>query len=240
MSRFPLARATARLLVSLACLLAVLALAGPAAAEDAPAPYNESDAYWSWPGSVLLHIGTTPVGDSSGYVRSDPIYLDCPSACTRPFNPGTTVVLHAYATNGFKFAGWEGAACEGQETSTCTLTITENTIVNATFTGKYVPLPPEVWPGTGGPYTLNVSSAGGSGINLITGPGIECGFIWFDCSETYAAGTEVTLDAVGFIFDTFEGWSDGESDNPYTFTMNSNRSLTANFSGFFMPCPPFC
>lgn len=71
-------------------------------------------------------------------------------------------------------------------------------------------------------YTL-VVSAGGNGSGTISpAPG----------SHTYQAGTPVTITATPLQGSTFSGWSGtvSASTNPLTITMNSNKSLTANFS----------
>lgn len=46
---------------------------------------------------------------------------------------------------------------------------------------------------------------------------------------TYLAGTQVTLRATPYEGYTFTGWGDGTTSAVYTFTLNSNVTLTANF-----------
>jgi hypothetical protein len=76
-------------------------------------------------------------------------------------------------------------------------------------------------------YTLSVSKSG-TGSGTVSGPGINCGS---DCSETYNAGTTVTLTATPSSGSTFAGWSgDCSGTGSCTLTMNSNKSVTANFN----------
>jgi hypothetical protein len=82
-------------------------------------------------------------------------------------------------------------------------------------------------------YTLNVYKAS-NGSGTVTGPGIDCGT---DCSESYNQGTQVTLTATPASGSTFTGWSGDCSGTQLTctLTMNSNKSVTANFS--LLPLP---
>jgi len=76
-------------------------------------------------------------------------------------------------------------------------------------------------------YTLTVSKSG-SGSGTVTGPGINCGT---DCSESYTAGTNVTLTATPASGSYFAGWSgDCSGTGSCTLTMNSNKSVTATFN----------
>jgi thermitase len=76
-------------------------------------------------------------------------------------------------------------------------------------------------------YTLTVQKAG-AGSGTVSGPGINCGS---DCTETYNAGTQVTLTATPASGSTFVGWSGACSGTgSCTLTMNSNKSVTATFN----------
>ncbi len=46
---------------------------------------------------------------------------------------------------------------------------------------------------------------------------------------TYEPGTQVTVTATPAATANFVNWSDGKTDNPYTFTVNQNVNLTAVF-----------
>jgi len=80
-------------------------------------------------------------------------------------------------------------------------------------------------------YLLTVSTAGpGSGSVTSSPPGIDCGA---DCTESYAAGTVVTLTAAPGASSTFEGWSGGSCSGTSLvcqLTMDTARSATATFA----------
>jgi hypothetical protein len=79
-------------------------------------------------------------------------------------------------------------------------------------------------------YTLSVSKSGsGSGTVTSSPAGINCGS---DCSETYSAGTPVTLSASPASGSTFSGWS-GEGcsgTGTCTVSMTQARNVTATFN----------
>jgi hypothetical protein len=189
---------------------------------------------WSWPGAVLLSVETTPTGDAAGSVRSDPYLVDCPGACTRPYQPGSKVSLTEAPTHGFTFTSWSGVTCdEGQTASTCTFVISKDTHVVADYSGKYDPSP------VGAPCcTLTVNVSGFIAGVWTSGDNISCvtDFLAYyygipnRCSATFAPGTDVTLYPEGC--DNFLGWSDtGAVNYARTFTMNSNISVGAIFDG---------
>ena len=79
-------------------------------------------------------------------------------------------------------------------------------------------------------HTLNVSNAGtGSGTVTSNPAGINCGA---DCSESYSAGTVVTLTASPAGGSTFSGWSGAGCSGTGTcsVTMNAAASVTATFT----------
>jgi uncharacterized repeat protein (TIGR02543 family) len=230
-------RPAARVLLALASLLALAAIVtgpgGAATRADAPSPFDQSDNFWAWPGAVLLHVGVSPADESAGYVESDPLYIDCPFACTRPYDVGSKVVLHAYPTNGYTFTGWEGTACAGQG-DPCTLTMGADTVVTANFSGHYVPVQPAAPPT--GMATLHVSLQANEPISWVSSDkgGIDCedfGVVG-KCSASYPVGTKVTLSAHPFFMSYLSSWSGSATGttNPVTVTMNGDRSVTAHFS----------
>ncbi len=76
-------------------------------------------------------------------------------------------------------------------------------------------------------YTLSVGKSG-SGTVTSAQPGINCGF---DCSETYGAGTSVTLHAAADPGSSFAGWSgDCAGSGSCNLTMTAARSVTATFN----------
>ena len=165
------------------------------------------------PPNRTLTVSTS--GTGSGSVTGTGIA--CPGDCSETYADGTPVSLSASADAGSTFAGW-GGACSG--TGSCNLTMNGNKAVSAGF---------------GGPLrTLSVNFSGG-GTGAITGPGINCSSGGsFDCSETYADGTAVTLTAVATGGDRFDGWG-GACGGTGTcqLTMNADKSVSAIFT--FVP-----
>jgi hypothetical protein len=72
----------------------------------------------------------TKAGSGTGTVTSSPGGISCGSTCAHPFRHGTAVTLTAVASARSRFAGWSGA-CSG--TGACTLTMSANRSVTATF-----------------------------------------------------------------------------------------------------------
>jgi hypothetical protein len=87
-----------------------------------------------------------------GYVESlAPFagYINCPQACARPVEPGTTMTLIARknqddtGAGGLAFSHWEGEVCNGVTTEPCTFTMPPgdpSVDVIAVFTGIYIGL----------------------------------------------------------------------------------------------------
>lgn len=69
-------------------------------------------------------------GTASGTVTSAPAGIRCTPSCSASFSSGTSVKLTAVPAKGAFFVGWSGA-CKG--TATCTLVMTANKSVTATF-----------------------------------------------------------------------------------------------------------
>jgi hypothetical protein len=230
-------RRTTRFGVVLALLVvfgSLFASSGGASVSLAKAASDETP--WSWPGAVMLSVETTPSGDAAGNVRSDPYLVDCPGACTRPYDPGSKITLTEAPTHGFTFTAWSGVTCdEGQTTSTCTFVITKDTHVVADYSGKYDPSPVALTC-----CTLSVSVNGFLGFVAGAQGAILCGapFLQYvepqyfgQCSATFPSGTEVTIYADSFC-DYFLGWTDtGGFAYSRTFTMTHNISVGANYDG---------
>jgi uncharacterized repeat protein (TIGR02543 family) len=69
---------------------------------------------------------------ANGTVTSSPIGINCGSDCLQGYNSGTTVTLTATPTFGSVFVGW-GGDCSGILVPTCTVNMTGNRSVTATF-----------------------------------------------------------------------------------------------------------
>ncbi|MGD9216534.1 MAG: right-handed parallel beta-helix repeat-containing protein [Desulfobacteraceae bacterium] len=67
----------------------------------------------------------------SGSVGSDPAGIDCGQNCQHDFTSGAQVTLTATPEDGYELESW-GGACD-DSASTCTLALTEDRVVTATF-----------------------------------------------------------------------------------------------------------
>jgi gliding motility-associated-like protein/uncharacterized repeat protein (TIGR02543 family) len=122
------------------------------------------------------------------------------------YDAGTEVTLTATPAAGYTFTGWSGDA-SGTSVST-TITMTGNKSATANFQAQTTTIT----------YTLSATVVPSEG-GVVTGKG------------TYDAGTTVTLIATPASGYIFTGWSGDISDASASVavTMNSNKSVTANF-----------
>ena len=160
-------------------------------------------------------LSVVRAGAGTGSVSSNPAGISCGTDCSEPYADNTSVTLTAAAAGGSTFAGWAG--CDTVSGTTCTVTMTASRTVTATFD---VPR-----------FLLTVNKTGlasGNGSVSSTPAGIDCGA---DCSESYTAGTVVTLTATPSAL--FSGWTgcDAVSGATCTVTMQSARSVSAAFVG---------
>lgn len=161
-------------------------------------------------GASLHTLTVSKSGTGSGTVTS--IGINCGSDCSEGYTAGTSVTLTATPAAGSTFSGWSGD-CSGTSTY-CTVSMTNPRNVTAMFTAG------------GLSHTLTVSKAGTGG-GTVTSTGINCGT---DCSESYAAGTSVTLTATPASGSYFSGWSgDCSGAGTCILAMNSAKNVTATF-----------
>jgi YVTN family beta-propeller protein len=102
-------------------------IGGPITVGTAPAPLG----IFIVP-PTLLSVGEA--GSGAGLVTSSPVGVNCSAGskkCLVPFANGTQVTLTASASAGSSFMGWSGGGCGG--IGTCTVTLSANTTVAATF-----------------------------------------------------------------------------------------------------------
>ena len=133
-------------------------------------------------------LKVSAAGSGSGSITGPGI--NCPGDCSETYANGANVTPECLAGDGSSFGGWSGD-CSGGGAS-CQVAMTSDRSAGANFVAST--------PQTG---TLKVSAAG-SGSGSITGPGINCPG---DCSETYANGANVTLNASAASGSSFGGWS---------------------------------
>lgn len=117
------------------------------------------------------------------------------------YTHGQTATLTATANADFEFQGWS----DGSTDNPYTVTVTADATYTATFSEVGAIY-----------YTIAVNAEPAEG-GSVTGGG------------TYEEGTTVTLTATANEGYTFEGWSDGITQNPRTVTVTGNMNFTARF-----------
>jgi hypothetical protein len=123
------------------------------------------------------------------------------------FAGGTSQTVTATANSGYTFANWteNGSVVSNSASYTFTLNGNRNLVANFAIVT----------------YTITTSSSPGNG-GTTTGGG------------TFAAGTSQTVTATANSGFTFSNWTENGSvvstSASYTFTLNGNRSLVANFA----------
>lgn len=156
-------------------------------------------------------LTATKTGTGSGTLTASGLSCDG-DTCTGTYGHNATVTITASASSGSMLSDWIG--CTTEDGNTCTVTMTSDKTVVATFTL----IPPDT-------HVLTVEK---SGSGTVTGAGINCGT---DCTEAYEDGTAVTLTAFpasGFVF---TGWSGGCSGiDTCEVTMNTDVTVSATFT----------
>ena len=156
-------------------------------------------------------LSVTANGSGSGKVSGGGI--SCPGTCSNTYPAGTTVSLSAQPAATSSFSGWSGD-CSGQ--AGCAVTMNTNHAVTATFTQPAT---------VAANHTLSVS-VNGSG--TVSGGGISCPGT---CSNSYPAGTKVTLEAKPAAGYRFAGWSgDCTAKSSCSVTMSSDKSVRGTFT----------
>ncbi|MGN6186689.1 MAG: InlB B-repeat-containing protein, partial [Thermoanaerobaculia bacterium] len=138
--------------------------------------------------------------------------------CSGAYPHDVVLTVRATAASGSSFTQWSGG-CGG--TGACTLTLIGDHTVTASFS-------------TTTTYTLTVTGSG-TGQGSITGNGIACiingGATSGTCTQTYAPGTSVTLNATPLAGATFTGWADAcTGTGTCPITMTGNKYATASFA----------
>jgi hypothetical protein len=173
------------------------------------------------PNSQILTV--TPAGTGTGTVTSSPTGINCGATCSASFPTSAQVTLTAAPATGSTFAGFSGGGCSGSAT-TCTVTLSSNQTVTATFNST-VPK-----------STLTVTPAGtGTGTVTSSPTAINCGAT---CSADFDSGTIVTLTAKPDPGDAFAGFSGGGCSGSATtcaVTLSSSQTVTATFTALPPP-----
>ena len=147
-------------------------------------------AYVFSPPTTTYTLTAAKTGNGTGTVTSTDNAINCGSTCMGTYGSGAQVTLDAQAGLNSEFTGWSGGACSG--TGSCTVTISQDTTVTATFT--YVAPPP----------SLTVVLTGTAGSVSSSPAGISCPGT---CGADFTSGAAVTLTATPASGGTFAGWS---------------------------------
>ena len=91
------------------------------------------------PNQVILTFGSftltvSPTGN--GIVNSNDRNINCPGTCMDNYQADSQVMLSAQPAQGWGFAGWSGA-CTGMGWNGCSVTMTQDQSVTATFAPLY-------------------------------------------------------------------------------------------------------
>ena len=156
----------------------------------------------------------------TGTVTSTPAGINCGPTCTYNFPYLTSVTLTATPAQGYKFLFWSGA-CEGNYTTTCTVTMDAAKSATANFDRVF--------------YALTVINSGGGTVASIPS-GINCGST---CTYNFPSSTTVTLTAKAASGYAFSGWS-GACIGTATcaLTVDGPMTVTATFTLVPTPYPP--
>lgn len=160
------------------------------------------------PGTALLTVHTA--GPGSGMVSDNTGSLSCLGSCAAAYSDGSVVTLTANPSPGSAFAGWSGGGCSG--TRTCTVTISANTDVTATFAPA---------------RTLAVSVLGDGTVTDNTGA-LSCSTT---CLTPYPLGAQPVLTASPRPGSAFAGWSGAGcyGTGACILTLSSDAAVTARF-----------
>jgi uncharacterized repeat protein (TIGR02543 family) len=165
--------------------------------------------------ALTTTIDTT--GTGTGSVSSNPVGINCPTACSKNFDQSTSVTLTAIPVAGSSFVGWAGD-CTGL---TCTLTMDAAKNVTAKF--NLIPK-----------YLLTIAKTGsGSGTVSSTPAGIDCGAT---CSLSFLQGAVVNLTASAATGSSFAGWTGAcTGTGACSVTMDAAKNVTATFNTSIVP-----
>jgi uncharacterized repeat protein (TIGR01451 family) len=144
--------------------------------------------------------------------------INCGPTCSATYPSNATVSLVAAADATSVFSSWSGA-CAGTDPNSCSIPMTSDMTVIATF----VPAKP---------LSVTLAGAGAVGGTVTSTPaGISC--TGANCMTNFATGSTVNLTASAASGATFVNWSgacSGTNPNTCAVSMTAAQSVTANFN----------
>jgi hypothetical protein len=162
--------------------------------------------------ATFARFGLTVTKTGIGTVQDTTLAINCGTLCAAAFAAGTTVTLTATPGPGQALVGFTG--CATVVGNNCSVVMTQARAVAVRFAA----------------FTLTVTKLG-AGTGTITSdvPGINCRP---DCSESYPAGTTVTLTANPAVGSSFTAFTGCTPTGPTTCTvvMSAARSVTGTFT----------
>ncbi len=170
------------------------------------------------PPTFTLTVTNTSTG--TGTVTSGDGKINCGLDCSDSYLSGSVVTLSATTASGSVFNGWSvnGDVSVCGTNPSCTLTVTGDTNVTATF---------GLAPPTFNLTTVRVGTGSGT---VTSGDGkITCGAT---CSASYADNSTVTLSATAAPNSVFKGWSGGgcSGTGTCTLTIHADTNVSATFN----------
>lgn len=131
------------------------------------------------------------------------VYADgCATPKVIPVIEGEQILLNAHAKSGYTFSQWSDGNTDNPRVATVN--------ADATFVAQFKESDE---PAPDGTFTITVKTEGCS----------------TELTQNVSAGTEVKLYAHPKECNYFFSWSDGNTDNPHTITVNSDATYTAIF-----------
>ena len=149
-----------------------------------------------------------------------------PGTCTETYDYGDDITLTALADAGYRFTGWSGTDAEfcDDVAGTCTFTdISAAKAVTATFVAEW-------------DVVVTVAGTGEGGVTDGAEGALDCDDTDpGPCTESYDAGTNITLTATAATGSTFTGWTGADagdcSGSTCTFSsIAAAKAVTATFT----------
>ena len=158
--------------------------------------------------ALVANFEAIPVGQLAVILTSNPL-AGGTNTGSGSYNPGSFVTVVATPNAGYAFVNWTENGNPVSTSTSYSFTITSN----RTLVANYAVVAP-------GQFAVTLSSNPAIG-GTTTGSG------------SYAAGSSVTVTATPNVGYTFTNWTEGgiqSTNSTYTFNINANRNLVANFT----------